>query len=67
MESFDVEEGSFASEDLHGAEEAFLASTARLAQPIAAIGEAELAAAPGPWTLRVQEALRAAIAQGAID
>jgi branched-chain amino acid aminotransferase len=67
MESFDVEEGSFASEDLHAAEEAFLASTARLAQPIAAIGETVLAAAPGPWTLRVQEALRAAIAQGAID
>ena len=39
LESMPVEEGSFALEHAAGAEEAFLASTARLAQPIAAIGE----------------------------
>jgi branched-subunit amino acid aminotransferase/4-amino-4-deoxychorismate lyase len=49
-----------------GAEEAFLVSTARLAQPIAAIGELILPAAPGPETLRAQEAIARAMADQTI-
>jgi branched-chain amino acid aminotransferase len=48
-------------DDLRGAEEAFIASTVRVVQPIAAIDELELPAAPGPVTLRVREAMDAAI------
>jgi branched-subunit amino acid aminotransferase/4-amino-4-deoxychorismate lyase len=44
-------------EDALGAEEAFLASTARLAQPVAAIGERRLPAAPGPQTLLAHRAI----------
>jgi branched-chain amino acid aminotransferase len=46
---------------LHGAQEAFLASSVREVQPIAAIDDLELPAAPGPVTLRAHEALRRAI------
>jgi branched-subunit amino acid aminotransferase/4-amino-4-deoxychorismate lyase len=49
-----------------GAEEAFLASTARLGQPIAAIGEVILPGAPGPQTLRAQAAIERAMAEGSI-
>jgi branched-subunit amino acid aminotransferase/4-amino-4-deoxychorismate lyase len=49
-----------------GAEEAFLASTARLGQPIAAIGEVILPATPGPQTLQAQEAISRAMADGSI-
>jgi branched-chain amino acid aminotransferase len=48
-------------EDLRGAEEAFIASTVRVVQPIAAIDELELPAAPGPVTLRTREAMDQAI------
>jgi branched-chain amino acid aminotransferase len=48
-------------DDLRGAEEAFIASTVRVVQPIAAIDELELPAAPGPVTLRTREAMDAAI------
>ncbi len=66
LESMPVEEGSFALEHAAGAEEAFLASTARLAQPIAAIGEVLLPEAPGPQTLKAQEAIERAMAEGSI-
>jgi branched-chain amino acid aminotransferase len=44
-------------EDLHAAEEAFLASSVREVMPVAAIDELRLPAAPGPVTLRAREAL----------
>ncbi len=66
LESLSVEEGSFALRDAAGATEAFLASTARWAQPIAAIGEVILPAAPGPQTLRAKEAIEQAMAKGSI-
>jgi branched-chain amino acid aminotransferase len=66
LESMAVEQGSFPLEHVAGAEEAFLVSTARLAQPIAAIGELILPAAPGPETLRAQEAIARAMADQTI-
>jgi len=48
-------------DDLHGAQEAFLASSIREVQPIAAIDDLRLPAAPGPVTLRAHEALGQAI------
>jgi branched-chain amino acid aminotransferase len=48
-------------DDLRGAEEAFIASTVRVVQPIAAIDELELPAAPGPVTLRTRQAIDQAI------
>jgi branched-chain amino acid aminotransferase len=48
-------------EDLQVAEEAFLASSVREVQPLAAIDELRLPAAPGPVTLRAREALGRAI------
>lgn len=56
-----VTEAVYPLEDLLAAEEAFLASTARLAQPIAAIGQTVLPAAPGELTKRAQAALEDAI------
>jgi len=46
---------------LHGAEEAFLASSVREVQPVAAIDGLQLPAAPGPVTLRAHEALQRVI------
>jgi branched-chain amino acid aminotransferase len=66
LEELDVEQGTFGLDDLLGAEEAFLASTARLAQPVAAIGETHLNAAPGPQTLRGQGVIERALADGSI-
>jgi branched-chain amino acid aminotransferase len=66
VESLPVEEGSFALEHAIGADEAFLASTARLAQPVAAIGEVILPAAPGPQTVAAQEAIERAMTEGSI-
>jgi branched-chain amino acid aminotransferase len=66
LESLPVEEGSFQLEDALKAQEAFLASTARLVQPAAAIGEVTFPAAPGPQTLRAQEALERAMAEDSI-
>jgi branched-chain amino acid aminotransferase len=51
-----VEEGEWMFDDLHGAHEAFLASTTREVQPASAIDGRELAACPGP---RTQEAIQA--------
>jgi branched-chain amino acid aminotransferase len=61
LESMPVEEGSSRLQDALRAEEAFLVSTARLAQPIAAIGEVLLPAAPGPQTRQAQEAIERAM------
>lgn len=62
VEAMPVKEGSFALDDLLAAEEAFLASTARLAQPVAAIGSVTLPAAPGPQTVLAQQAIERAMA-----
>jgi branched-chain amino acid aminotransferase len=66
MERLSVEEGTDPVEEVATAEEAFLASTGCHAQPIAAIGESKLAQAPGPLTLRAQEVVERAIAEGAL-
>jgi branched-chain amino acid aminotransferase len=66
LERMPVEEGRYSLEHAVGAEEAFLASTARLGQPIAAIGEVILPATPGPQTLQAQEAISRAMADGSI-
>ncbi len=66
LESLPADEGSFMLEDALGAEEAFLASTARLGQPIAAIGEVVLPSPPGPFTVRAQEAIERAMDTDAI-
>jgi branched-chain amino acid aminotransferase len=57
----EVIEETCTSPDLRDAEEAFIASTTRVVQPIAAIDELELPAAPGPVTLRTREILDQAI------
>ena len=61
-----ADEGSFPLDDARGAQEAFLVSTARLAQPIAAIGDAVLPVAPGPQTLRAQALIERAMDEKAI-
>ncbi len=66
LESMPAEEGTFPLEDALRAGEAFLVSTARLAQPIASIGEVILPVAPGPQTLRAQEAIKRAMDQESI-
>jgi branched-chain amino acid aminotransferase len=66
LDNLSVEEGTYSFEDLIAAEEAFLASTARNAQPIAAIGDTVLGHAPGPLTLRAQEVLERAIEEGTV-
>ncbi len=58
-----VEEGSFSLAEVVSAEEAFLASTGRVAQPVSAIGAVTLPAAPGPQTVQAQEAIERAIAE----
>lgn len=50
LELVEVEERSVALDDLRGAREAFLASTTREVQPVAAIDDLELPAAPGAAT-----------------
>jgi branched-chain amino acid aminotransferase len=66
LEGMDVEEGTFALDDLLAAEEAFLASSGRYAQPVAAVGEIDLGAAPGPQTLQAQGVIQRAMADGSI-
>ncbi|HEY5977399.1 MAG TPA: aminotransferase class IV [Solirubrobacterales bacterium] len=56
IKALDVEEGKWPIADLRAAGEAFLASTTREIQPVAAIDGTELAAAPGPRTTEAQEA-----------
>jgi branched-chain amino acid aminotransferase len=55
VRSLHVEEGEFGVDDLLGAPEAFLASTVREVQPIAAIDDRELEV-PGPRTTEAAEA-----------
>jgi branched-chain amino acid aminotransferase len=62
-----VAEGNFVLQDLLEADEAFLVSTARLAQPIAAIGDVRLPAAPGPQTLEAQAAIERAMDEASIS
>jgi branched-chain amino acid aminotransferase len=56
IKAMDVEEGSWHVDDLLAASEAFLASTTREIQAVAAIDGKELAAAPGPRTVEAQQA-----------
>jgi branched-chain amino acid aminotransferase len=55
----EVEERTCTLDDVGRAEEAFIASTVREVMPIAAVGEIELPAAPGPVTRSAHEAFRA--------
>jgi branched-chain amino acid aminotransferase len=59
VKALDVEEGAWPVADLRAAEEAFLASTTREIQAVAAIDGRELPAAPGPRTREAQEAFAA--------
>ena len=56
IKALDVAEGSWHVEDLRAAGEAFLASTTREIQAVAAIDGGDLAAAPGPRTREAQQA-----------
>jgi branched-chain amino acid aminotransferase len=57
MEETDAVEEVCTLEDLQAAEEAFIASTVREVQPIAAIDDLQLPSAPGRITLRTSELL----------
>jgi branched-chain amino acid aminotransferase len=56
VDALHVEEGEFTLDDLAGATEAFLASTTREVQPVAAIDGKELPETPGPRTREAIEA-----------
>ena len=60
VRALDVEEGEFVIGDLLAAKEAFLASTVREVQAVAAIDDRELEA-PGPRTHEADEAFQAAL------
>ncbi|MBK5219017.1 MAG: aminotransferase class IV [Thermoleophilia bacterium] len=61
--ALDVEEGSWALDDLLAASEAFLASTTREVQAVSAIDSVELRSVPGPRTQEAQRTLAAAVAR----
>ena len=61
VKALHVEEGVWPVADLRAAQEAFLASTTREIQAIAAIDGAELPEAPGPRTREAQEAFAATL------
>jgi branched-chain amino acid aminotransferase len=61
VKALDVEEGFWPVADLRAASEAFLASTTREIQAVAAIDGAGLAAAPGPRTREAQESFAATL------
>lgn len=61
VKALDVEEGAWPVADLRAAQEAFLASTTREIQAVAAIDGSELPAAPGPRTREAQEAFAATL------
>jgi branched-chain amino acid aminotransferase len=63
IKALEVEQGSWQVEDLLGASEAFLASTTREIQAVAAIDGNELPSAPGPRTREAQEAFAATLAR----
>jgi branched-chain amino acid aminotransferase len=57
IEECDAQEAICTLEDVRAADEAFIASTVREAQPIAVVDEIELPSAPGPVTLEARERL----------
>jgi branched-chain amino acid aminotransferase len=61
VKALDVEEGAWPVADLRAAQEAFLASTTREIQAVAAIDGADLPQAPGPRTREAQEAFAATL------
>jgi branched-chain amino acid aminotransferase len=61
IKALDVAEGSWQVDDLRSAREAFLASTTREVQAVAAIDGTDLAAAPGPRTRDAQQAFAATL------
>jgi branched-chain amino acid aminotransferase len=61
VKALDVEEGAWPVADLRAASEAFLASTTREIQAVAAIDGTELPNAPGPRTREAQEAFAATL------
>ncbi len=61
VRTLDVTESSWQVDDLLAATEAFLASTTREIQAVAAVNGNELAAAPGPRTREAQEAFAATL------
>ena len=56
IKALDVSEGTWQVDDLRGASEAFLASTTREVQAVAAIDGSDLPEAPGPRTREAQQA-----------
>jgi branched-chain amino acid aminotransferase len=61
VDGLTVEQDAFPLQALLAADEAFLVSTGRDAQPIARIGSTQLRSAPGPVTLDAQDLLRTAV------
>ncbi len=61
LAALEVEQGTWPLDDLLAASEAFLASTTREVQAVAAVDATELPAAPGPRTLEAQEAFAATV------
>lgn len=61
LAELEVEEGTWKADDLMGASEAFLASSAREIQAVSAVNGEPLPAAPGPWTERATEAFAAVL------
>jgi len=61
IESMAVSEGAFDRADLESAQEAFLASTNREIQPVAAVDRATIPVVGGPAATAAAEALRAAV------
>ena len=66
MRALDVEEGEFQIDDLEAAPEAFLASTVREVQPVAAIDGRALET-PGPRTIEAAEAFRRSLEQALVS
>jgi len=63
IKALDVAEGTWKVDDLRTASEAFLASTTREIQAVAAIDGTDLAAAPGPRTKEAQQAFSETLGQ----
>ena len=63
VKALEVEEGAWPVADPRAAEEAFLASTTREIQAVAAIDGTELPTAPGPRTREAQDAFAATLGQ----
>jgi branched-chain amino acid aminotransferase len=63
LAAMEAREAATTLDDLAGADEAFLASTTREVQPVAAVDDRELPAAPGPLTSQAAERFRAIVAR----